>query len=154
MQIYHLQVCYSIWVDFWICSPCWDTFSWFCYHIWSCYYWASFVYFVVMDVITSLGDSRGTLWLPFSLEPVKFVSVLWRVSWYALSRWSCIWKHLYVYTNPLLSNFFYYIFCCITTVLIFMITITVCFTPSLATTLRLSYIWIGEWFATSVIFIF
>lgn len=102
-----LQVRYSIWIDFWICTPCWDTFSWFCYHTWSCYYWASFVYFVVMDVSTSFGDSRGTLWLPFSLEPVKFVSVLWRVSWYALSRWSHIWKYLYFYTHPLLAKFIF-----------------------------------------------
>jgi hypothetical protein len=46
---YIVKVCYTIWAYFWICSSCWDTFPWFCYHYWSCCHWTTLDYSLAMD---------------------------------------------------------------------------------------------------------
>lgn len=80
LRIWLLQVCYSIWTDFWICSPCWNPVSRLRHDNWSCNYWTSFDNTLVMDDAASSRDSWGTLWLSFSMEPLKFLAFIWRVS--------------------------------------------------------------------------
>ena len=80
-SIFHiLKVCYTIWTYFWICSSCWDTFPWICYHNWSCCHWTPLGNPLVMDGSESPGDSWGALWIPFSLESLKLLSIVWGVS--------------------------------------------------------------------------
>lgn len=77
----YVQICYTFWTDFGICSPGWDIIPWLCYNCRSCHNWASSDHSVVMDGTQSAGDSWGTLWLPFPMEPLQLLTFIWRVSW-------------------------------------------------------------------------
>lgn len=76
----HVQICYTFWTDFWICSPWWDTVPWFCDYHRSCHHRSPSNNTLVVDGTSSAWDSWGTLWLPFPMEPLKLHSFVWRVS--------------------------------------------------------------------------
>lgn len=71
----------TIWFDIWVCTSCWDLVPWFCYNYWTCHYWASPIHAMAVDEFASVGNSRGTLWLWFSLELFKTIPRVWR-SWF------------------------------------------------------------------------
>lgn len=76
----NIQVCYSVRVDFWICSSCWNIIPWLCHHHWSGHYGTSSIHTVVVDDSKSIGDCWGAQWVPLSLESFKLSSSIWRVS--------------------------------------------------------------------------
>ena len=75
-----LQVCNTFWINFWICSSSWNFIPWVCYNFRPCYHRASPNNSLAVDGSESSGDSRGTLWLSFPMEPFKLSASIWRVS--------------------------------------------------------------------------
>lgn len=80
VYFYHVQICYTVWTNIGICSPSWDTVPWFCHNCWTCHHWAPSEYSLVMDGTKSPRDGWSTLWLPFSLEHLQFLTFVWGVS--------------------------------------------------------------------------
>lgn len=140
------QIRHALRTDFRICTPRWDTVSWFCNHYWPCHYWASSDDFMVMDGSQSAGDSWGSLWLPFPMEPFKLSANIWGVS--AISSLdslciilSCSSIDLFAWN----TSFMYL------SALIFMITTTACCIPSLETMHQPLCTWIGEFFTSCLL---
>lgn len=79
-MVIYMQACYPIWVDCWVCSSCWNINAGFWYRPWSCLDRSPSVHSLVMGVTENCGDSGGSLWVWFSLEPFKVLAFVWRVS--------------------------------------------------------------------------
>jgi len=76
------QICYTLWVNFWIRPPCWDFVPGIRHSCWSCSYWPSFVDPVALGGVEGIGDSWSSQRLPLPMEPLKFPATVWRVSNY------------------------------------------------------------------------
>ena len=79
-HIKSVQICHTLWVNFWICPPCWNFVLGIRHGYWSCSYWPSFVHPMALDGVEGIGDSWSSQRLPLPMEPIKFPSTVWRVS--------------------------------------------------------------------------
>lgn len=75
-----VQICHTLWVNFWICPSCWNFVPGICHGCWSCSYRSSFVHPMAVDGAEGIGDSWSSQWLSLPMEPVKFPATVWRVS--------------------------------------------------------------------------
>jgi len=75
-----VQICHTLWVNFWIRPPCWDFVPGIRHSCWSCSYWPSFVDPVALGGVEGIGDSWSSQRLPLPMEPLKFPATVWRVS--------------------------------------------------------------------------
>ena len=138
-----LQVCHTLWFNFWICPPSWNFVPGIRHSCWSCSYWPSSVHPVAVDGVEGIGDSWSSQRLSLPMEPIKFPATVWRVSKL---------DHCFPFP-PLKGTVFVYlklnVLPCAQLLSWWiartsMTTITVCYTPSQGTMPRHLFTWTGE----------
>lgn len=132
LPLFHMQICYTIWTDFWVCPSCWNLIPRLCHNCGSSSNRPSPIYTVVMDGIESLGDGWGSQWIPFPMEPIKLLPFIWRVSYIVLSVLDPSILHELIYWHPIAFA-----------VLNSMTTIIVFFSPSQGIIHQLLFTWTG-----------
>lgn len=139
--MYFHQVCNTLWIDFRICSSCWNSVPGIRYYCWSYDHWASSDNSLVVDDGESPWDGWGSLWLPFPMEPLKLLAVIWGVGHYMFFCSSL--GNLNSVAVQVCQNCFSW---CVlnVAVLIFMTTIIDFSTPNLAITHQLLSTWTGK----------
>lgn len=74
------QICYTIWLNFRICTPCWNFVPGICHGCWPCPDWPSLVHPMAVDGVEGDRDGWSSQWISLPLEPIKFPATVWRVS--------------------------------------------------------------------------
>ena len=138
-----LQVCHTLWFNFWICPPSWNFVPGIRHSCWSCSYWPSSVHLVAVDGVEGIGDSWSSQRLSLPMEPIKFPATVWRVSKldhcfpFPLLK-GTVFVYLKLNVLPCAQLLSWWI------ARTSMTTITVCYTPSQGTMPRHLFTWTGE----------